>query len=832
LKAAFKKGKIIHVLISVIIILNAFSLIQDIKVKLENDGKKEPLNSPEEKSHHHKAFAVQYQAHEPIYINGNTNFSDTAAVESWPGNGSTSNPYTIDGLNISSGASIYLIEIQNTTVHFQITNCYLLNGIGIGIYFNNVTNGRITNITISQNFGGIYLSKSDDNTLANNTLNNNEYGGITLDCSVNNTLISNTLNDNNDGGIDSGISLFGSDDNTLINNTLSKNNNGGITLDHSVNNTLSNNTLYRNDDYGIDLVDSNDNTIVNNTISRHDNAGIALDNSTNNILVNNNFYWDGIALDRSANNTLINNILNKNGLSVYGWTIEECFQKTVAGNKINDKPLIFWQNKMGGTVPLETGQIVLINVSAVTIRDQDLSYASIGIEAMFSHSLEIYNNTLSNGGNGIYLRNTANITIINNYIYDNYDGIYLYHSDNTTLANNALNNNGQFGIRLAYSANNTITNNSVNNNDEHGITLDGSANNTITRNNFVGNNHGGVQAWDGAGTDNIFSYNYWNDWISPDSDEDGIVDVPYDIEGYEGGNVDDYPVTTPHELGVHFLIAPRITYPTGGEILSGTVTVQWDAAMDSLEHTIIYTVSYSIDGGNTWTILAMDVIATSYNWDTTTVTNGFNYLIQVNASCSEGLWQVDRTDYIFTIDNYIAHTLSIPTITSPNGGEIITGTTTIQWNTATDSWGHIVNYNISYSGDGGTTWVILESGLMITSYAWDTTTVEDDSDYLIQVTASCSEGLLQVDTSDSTFTIHNQITTTPVSTTEPSTTTPITTTTITRLSSSAETTTTEPRTTVTTKTTTVASRSAGIIVVIMGVLVVITITKRQRNRRR
>jgi hypothetical protein len=38
--------------------------------------------------------------------------------------------------------------------------------------------------------------------------------------------------------------------------------------------------------------------------------------------------------------------------------------------------------------------------------------------------------------------------------------------------------------------------------------------------------------------------NYWNDWISPDNDNNGIVDVPYQLSG-DAAAKDFFPLTKP-----------------------------------------------------------------------------------------------------------------------------------------------------------------------------------------------------------------------------------------------------------------------------------------------
>ncbi|MHA3964705.1 MAG: hypothetical protein AM325_014335, partial [Candidatus Thorarchaeota archaeon SMTZ1-45] len=61
-----------------------------------------------------------------ITIDGDTNFSDTALVEGWEGDGSPGNPFIIDGLHIDLGVEFgHCIMISNTRVSFTISNCNL-----------------------------------------------------------------------------------------------------------------------------------------------------------------------------------------------------------------------------------------------------------------------------------------------------------------------------------------------------------------------------------------------------------------------------------------------------------------------------------------------------------------------------------------------------------------------------------------------------------------------------------------------------------------------------------------------------------------------------------
>ena len=67
-----------------------------------------------------------------IAIDGDANFSDTALLEGWPGDGSPENPFIIDGLDIDVSPDHddcpcvsmgNCITIRNTRVDFNIRNC-------------------------------------------------------------------------------------------------------------------------------------------------------------------------------------------------------------------------------------------------------------------------------------------------------------------------------------------------------------------------------------------------------------------------------------------------------------------------------------------------------------------------------------------------------------------------------------------------------------------------------------------------------------------------------------------------------------------------------------
>ncbi|MFX1254245.1 MAG: right-handed parallel beta-helix repeat-containing protein [Promethearchaeota archaeon] len=234
--------------------------------------------------------AYEYTA--PIRIDGNTDFNLQANERNWPGDGSSVTPYVIDGY-ILSGTANNLIEIRNTDVHFQITNCHISDGY-FGIYLSGVKNGYVYENTITNHqFDGIFLVDSSTKCIiSNNTIYNTTGVGVRLFNSSNNYISSNKLYNHQW----SGINLNTSQNNVIRNNT-SSNTNVGIELYFSNNNTLYNNVLYNNVYYGFTFnAASQDNEAKWNDLKENGSGTPQVaDDGQNNTLLNNYYEdWEGV----------------------------------------------------------------------------------------------------------------------------------------------------------------------------------------------------------------------------------------------------------------------------------------------------------------------------------------------------------------------------------------------------------------------------------------------------------------------------------------------------------------------------------------------------------
>jgi len=286
----------------------------------------------------------------PIYIEGNDDF--TAANGVVAGSGTAADPYIIENWDISA-ENANGIEIRNTTAYFIVRNCLVENGRNrYGIYLYRSSNSTLENNTCSKNGCGIMLYYTYNSTLTNNACDNNLYNFSVMEgydhdidnsnlvdgrpiyylrdrknevigpslnpgyvglVRCDNIRVENLLLGNNGEGI-----LLFYTENSRIDNCTFFNNGFGMRLLYSGNNELISNTC-DNNDYGIQPESSDNNTLINNTCSNSSYYGIRLWSSDNNALINNtcsNNNDCGIMLVTSSNNTLVNNTCDNNGCGI------------------------------------------------------------------------------------------------------------------------------------------------------------------------------------------------------------------------------------------------------------------------------------------------------------------------------------------------------------------------------------------------------------------------------------------------------------------------------------------------------------------------------------
>lgn len=415
----------------------------------------------------------------PFVITQNDDFSGFAST----GNGSRSNPYVIanDVIN-SSGPSG--INISNTDAYFRIENI-TINGStdsgAAGIWLENVTNGYITNVTVTNSVYGFYLFNSDYITLVENNATANYHGFY---------------------------NWAYCDHNIWINNTAAGHTGFGFQVRLSHNNTLSGNIAMGNGVYGFYMPNSNYNSLIGNNATNSGANGFILSSSDYNNLTDNTangnqgdagFY---IAIGSDNNNiSTCKSFDNTNGFYIResnNNTVSECTAILNHENGFNMGETSDYNIIMNNTATKneDDGVILTINCNFNRLEENNFSgnYKN-GIELKNSHNNSLTDNILEeNTVEGIYCSNSVNNTITKNIIKYNQDGIDLDNGSYTVISENAITENTVDGVYVSVSSNfNYITYNNISGNTEHGIYLDGVNNNSIIGNEITGNGYYGFE---------------------------------------------------------------------------------------------------------------------------------------------------------------------------------------------------------------------------------------------------------------------------------------------------------------------------------------------------
>ncbi len=314
--------------------------------------------------------------------------------------------------------------------------------------------------------------------------------------------------------------------------------------------------------HGIDIVNSN---FINNSIF------VVMNSIYLNITKNNFYNSEGINIIFSFNITLTNNVIKNsksnavNILYTHDILIENNLISNNPGSGINFNGN-WWQydqEKYSYSIFITNNK--LANNSLGIYFSDDLNSDLLRIP------LKIQNNDIYGNEIGIWIENYyyngkqrySGVIENNNITENSYIGIYM-QSENNLIYLNLISKN-DIGIFLGtgvcwwwcYGASyNIIINNQISDNFKFGIEISNqTSQNTILQNIFMKNgkksenklyNH----VFEGD-QPNLVLNNFWSEWTKPDSNGDGIVDIPYVVGGY-AKTCDPFPTTNPSS----FLIEP------------------------------------------------------------------------------------------------------------------------------------------------------------------------------------------------------------------------------------------------------------------------------------
>jgi parallel beta-helix repeat protein len=332
-------------------------------------------------------------AHDPIFINENVNFTAANGVTS--GTGMVHDPYVIEGWTInayeSSDGGVF---ISSTNAHFVLKNLCVLDGTfnppfvdNPGITMGNVMNGLVEQIFVFNNSYGLLITDSELMTVKDSIFLRN--GGVLFPYSMAVSESSNVLIENNEveaGALATGIGVTKSDGVNVIDNIVVDSSPGislgstssalvkGNTLTNNLDGigmTKSNNVLIEDNvitlsDYGMDLYESSDITITENIVTSNDDA-ISVSSTTGLVVQSNYLSWNtGNGIRVNSNGALVvDNTIHGNhrGMTIVG-----------DGNKILGNDLSF-NDRDGVWLQGTTNAVVIGNTFYQNAYDLSTTFA-------------------------------------------------------------------------------------------------------------------------------------------------------------------------------------------------------------------------------------------------------------------------------------------------------------------------------------------------------------------------------------------------------------------------------------------------------------------------
>ncbi|HUV25581.1 MAG TPA: right-handed parallel beta-helix repeat-containing protein, partial [Methanomassiliicoccales archaeon] len=522
-------------------------------------------------------------------------------------------------------------------------------GSGAGISLYNVENGRISHVGCVPTEMGIVLIESRNVVIE--TSNLDIYGvGVLLDYSWNISVLNCTIQN----GL-TGVSLYYSDHNLIVNNTIS-NFDLGMYLGYSDENIMEENSFDLCN--GISMLQSNNNTITTSSFE-HGYNGIDLESCMGTMISDSVFEEisnDAISLLKSGNTSISSNNFTSCGQVAVISGSREC--------RVDNN-----------TMEYLTNGVRIIESSRCWVEDNtiyDVGYS--GVHFDFSDNCTVARNVCRKAMGGTYIYASENITVQANRFTLNMMGLYIIQNHDLMIIDNDFNGNDE-GLKVMDINRSLFERNNCSLNNLYGILLDGSDGNLLRYNalflnrgegmilheshlnvvysNIFEDNMGATSVYDPAkkqgrdtATDNYWNStesvgNYWSDWLSPDSDGNGIVDNPYSLMDDDRSH-DYYPMAS--------LVLPPKTLEVGAE--EGYATLTWQPSDGGAGSEVTGYQIVRTDSDGVQSIVLVPGNTTSFTDENVLVWDEYSY--QVYAINSFGRGQSS---------NFV--TIQIPDSTSP-----------------------------------------------------------------------------------------------------------------------------------------------------------------------
>lgn len=716
--------------------------------------------------------ARAYTPHDPIYIDGNLDFTASNGVVG--GSGTSSDPYSIEGWEIEGFSKG--IDIRNTNAHFIIRGVYIhyVSGWGVtGISLKSVVNGRVEDSIISDMWNyGIFIESSTDILISENELRNNEYT-IRIEYSAYITLSRNEISDIVYDGIfalyssnivayqnnisqspTDAIYFYRSNYSEAIENILEDNRDGifvsvannttvarnrisntsrGILVGYSWFTDVSDNDIYSSEDVGVSFTKSSVSTVANNTIisggygitffhsalasvsennvSSNTGHGISFRYSTDGSLTENRILDNGrgIRLENAERVLIASNTFSTNGVTIDGEILPHFNSHTITqDNLVNGESIHYYKN----------------------CTDLNVDGAPLG-QLIVANCTRVTATGLQTDStdSGIQMGFVQDVLVADNTLSSNkVDGIFLHAASNATVTENTITDSIEDGVFLKHSDDVRISYNVISN-GFYGIQGRYSSNLTVSKNTILSS------GWEG-----IFIFETMNSNISMNVVTSSLRQGIHLLYA-ENIVIADSVISSCNETGIYLDTSEAIVVHRNS-FLNNTVGISlgvgwWDYSrkVTVYSNDFIENTQHATDVGTDQNLWNTSYPTGGNYWDNYTGVDQFSGPDQDQPG-SDGIGDSPQAIDTNTFDYYPLMTSigdAIPpsvSISSPASGQILETSPIVVSGTASDAGGSGLNRvevrvggGLWLTADGTSTWsatVNLSLGTnVLAARAWD-----------------------------------------------------------------------------------------------------------------
>ncbi len=532
---------------------------------------------------------------------------------------SKSDNTTITNSNITftSGTGIGVMGQRTSIVNCTVSD----SGIGGGILINSATGSRVTDCTLvndSIQFWGSDIEHFTTHFIFNNTVNGKQVffklnsSEFIIPNDVGQIIVVNCSYFSYDGAqFNASPHIMMAHCNNVIFESSKK-----VEVPANIRLFQSSNVYFVNvSARSVYMIGVDNSTLFNCTIDNPSSVGLTMNDGDNNTISGCEIHSassNAFSMDTGIRNLVINSNLSGSRRSLYlRDTLENSFVNCIMRNN--------WDEA-----------ILSRNAVDDTYIDNNISdNIGVGLRSYSSEGLMVKNCSFINNSIGLDIMDSKRFIIQNNLFINNQgEGIVLDEARTISIYDNELRRNHGYGVSA----------------DRFTVRC------MIHHNNFIDNIisiNATAQGLDDGGnsSSNDWDYgssgNYWSDYTGTDTDDDGIGEEKYHIDG-DSPAKDRYPLVNELDIEVggndmpYVILIPNIDQLTVNRMASETIAISYYASDKDSIANVTFTYSDGESGDNLIGYHEENDRFGTIEWDITNVTNGTHYIC---ATIDDGISQ-------------------------------------------------------------------------------------------------------------------------------------------------------------------------------------------------